>query len=200
MLRFQLERRRVDVIANRTEEHSLSPLWNAAVGSVDEEQLRPIPNISKSLHHEFRIALGVAEDHALDVLGNRDSRLQPSDEVEVVEEQVGQDLLRLSFAEVLVFTPRFFSASRHAERRARRRAVEDVERVQFARQVHREQITNRAEVVVLRVEVPLVVPCHLGIDVVGCDYVAPGELIAHRRAAATSERRHNGDAVLRHRC
>jgi hypothetical protein len=105
MLRFQLERRRVDVIANRTEKHPLAPLRHTAISSVDEEQLRPIPDVSEPLHHEFSVALGVAEDHAFDVFGNRDARPQPGNEVEVVKEQVRQNLLGLPFAEVLVLSP-----------------------------------------------------------------------------------------------
>lgn len=195
---IEVERRSVDVAAQCAEKHPLPALRYPAVCGVEQEELGPVADLTEPRHDHSRITPGVPEDHAFDVF--RDSHLwsKPPDQVQVVEEQIGQNLPGLSLPEMLFLAPGSLPAAGHAECRTGRRSVEDVQGEEFFRKIHFDQVANRAQEISRRIQVVPVVPGHLRVDVVGRDDFTPGQLVAHAGAAAAGEGRHDPAPVLPH--
>ena len=96
---------------------------------------------------------------------------------------------------MLVFAPCLFTLASRAERAAWRRAVQNVQFKQLRRQLFGQQFVDRAQKIVLGLEVQLVMPRHLGVNVVRCNHFTASALVTHAGAATTGERAHNLDAV-----
>ena len=163
------------------DEAALPHLGDAHAGGVQDKDLHDVAGGAEGVEDAAEVGLGVAHAEALDVLQDEDLRAQFLYGVAIYEDQVVQCLECLALGEDLLLAPRLLPLTGEAEGRAGRRAVQDVQLVEFVREVL--PLVEDAEVFgveVFRVVVALIDGAHLLVYLHAAQMVEPGELVAHR--------------------
>lgn len=172
---------------------ALTHLRHAHRSGVEEEDLRGVAVKLHIVHDLFAVYFAVALDESADVFEEEAFGAEFEDGVAVDEDEVVESLQLLSFGKLFGLSPRLLALALHTESAAWWRAVEEVELIEFGREVLEIVEISYVEIVeVFGVMVTLVDVGNRGVEFDAAEVVVACEFVAHGGAASADKSAEDG--------